>query len=344
MYRASARSRKQGLLRRLAAAMSRSSICSASRSTVATSTAWEMPGCAQVRGRLHTRSMAKRTLITIALSTVLLGSVATVSWGYRPATAMELNVIRRVVRKEWRSEARIPCPIGGSNTFHLDWAYISTIDPRYALAEVKDSGCTYTRGYFLRRPSKHSERWEVVARRLDSAQSCSSFTDSVPKRVVREFSIEGTRGNAGPVGPCMTPDVIDAAHIAQTIPTTAPLDATGPEDPEGGVYGFVHPRKFILAAVPVSFGFETHNARWRNWGSREAIGTGTAEFNVIMSPPQRVTFTLTLSGRRLITCSSGDNHYSYEKVTIHIPNYEGEHETFSENMHPGCSHLEPGLP
>lgn len=288
--------------------------------------------------------MAKRTLITMALSTALLGSVATVSWGYRPATATELSVIRLVVRKEWRSEATIPCPIGGSNTFHLDWAYVSTVDPRYALVEVKDSGCTYTTGYFLRRPSTHSERWAVVARRLDSAQSCSNFTARVPKRVLREFSIEGTRGNTGPVGLCVTPDLLDAAHTARTIPTTAPLDATGPEDPEGGVYGFVHPREFALAVVPFSFAFEAHNTRWHGWGSRQAIGIGAAEFNVIMSPPQQVTFTLTLSKRRLITCSSGETHYSYEKVTIHIPDYEGEHETFSENMHPGCSHLEPGLP
>jgi hypothetical protein len=157
--------------------------------------------------------MAKPTLIAIALSTALLGSAATVSWGYRPATATELSVIRRVVRKEWRSEAMIPCPIGGSNTFHLDWAYVSTVDPRYALAEVKDSGCTYTTGYFVRRRSTHSERWAVVARRLDSAQSCSNFTASVPKRVLREFSIEGTRRDTGPVGLCVTPDVVEAAHM-----------------------------------------------------------------------------------------------------------------------------------
>jgi hypothetical protein len=168
--------------------------------------------------------MAKPTLVTIALSTALLGSVATVSWGYRPATATELSVIRRVVRKEWRSEATIPCPTGGSDTFHLDWAYVSTVDPRYALVEIKDSGCTYTTGYFLRRPSTHSERWTVVVRRLDSAQSCSEFTAHVPKRVVREFSIEGTRGNTGPVGLCVTPDVVEAAHIARTIPTTTPAD------------------------------------------------------------------------------------------------------------------------
>src|ERR1039458_7583874 len=122
------------------------------------------PRTTRVGRTLRPRSMAKPTLIAIALSTALLGSAATVSWGYRPATATELSVIRRVVRKEWRSEAMIPCPIGGSNTFHLDWAYVSTVDPRYALAEVKDSGCTYTTGYFVRRRSTHSERWAVVDR------------------------------------------------------------------------------------------------------------------------------------------------------------------------------------
>ncbi len=123
------------------------------------------------------------------------------------------------------------------------------------------------------------------------------------------------------------------------LPTTAPLNATGPEDPEGGVYGLIRPRRFMLAAVPFSFGFTTGDARWFGWGSPAAIGRGDAEFNVIMSLPKRVSYTMVLSRRRLIRCQASRDHYSYEKVAIHIPDYAGTREDFSEPMHAGCSSL-----
>ena len=146
-----------------------------------------------------------------------------------------------------------------------------------------------------------------------------------------------------PRRPTSRPPALGAASAASGWLTTAPLDATGPEDPEGGVYGLVHPRQFMLAAVPVSFGFTTSDARWTDWGSSVATGTGKAEFNVIMSSPEDVSYTLTLSRRVLIRCVAGRDHYSYETVRVLIPDYMGSREEFSEQMHAGCSRLRSPL-
>jgi hypothetical protein len=100
----------------------------------------------------------------------------------------------------------------------------------------------------------------------------------------------------------------------------------------------------MLAVVPFSFGFTTGDAHWRGWGSSVATGTGKAEFNVIMTSPERVSYTLTLSRRRLIRCAAGREHYSYEKVVVRIPDYMGIREDFSERMHAGCSRLRTSLP
>jgi hypothetical protein len=210
---------------------------------------------------------------------------------------------------------------------------------------VKDSGCTYTTGYFVRRPSGRSERWRVVARQIDSAQACWYFIRRLPRRMLREFSIGGLSGYQSGVGLCVTfaagYGVI--AEPARRLPTTAPLDATGPEDPEGGVYGLIHPRRFTLAVVPFSFGFRTSDAHWRGWGTPAATGTGNAEFNVIMSSSERVSYRLILSHRRLIKCRAGRDHYSYEKVAILMADYRGAREDFAERMHVGCSPRPTGL-
>lgn len=140
----------------------------------------------------------------LPIAMVVILTVVPVSAAYRPANKAETRVIRRVVAKAWHREATIPCPTGGGDSFHFYWASISTVDPHFALTEIKDSGCTYTRGYFLRRRSRHSRRWQIIRRRLDNAQSCSYFRRSVPEAVLREFAIEGLVGqhNTGPLGLC----------------------------------------------------------------------------------------------------------------------------------------------
>jgi hypothetical protein len=114
---------------------------------------------------------------------------------FTPATGTQRSAILNVVREEWRSEVPSPCPadIGGPILFHPNWARISSIYPEFAYARIKDDGCTYTTGYVLQRPAPHSHDWHVVARQLDSAQSCTEFR-AVNGAVLNEFGIEGNTG------------------------------------------------------------------------------------------------------------------------------------------------------
>lgn len=207
------------------------------------------------------------------------------------------------------------------------------------LASIKDSGCTFTVGYFLRRPTSRSKRWSVVLNEPDSAQPCSYFKSRVPSRVLREFAITGVTGPKGGVGLCANADVARRAGSARALATTAPVEAAGPNDPAGGAFGLVRPRRFAIVVVPFSWGFLTADTRWRGWGSPTATGTGTARFSVIMTTGQKVAFTLILSRRQFVACAGRRSHYSYEKQTVHMPDYRGSAENFSVPMHAGCRQL-----
>jgi hypothetical protein len=135
--------------------------------------------------------------------------IASAAWpsgpaaAYTIATRAQRDAIVSVVHAKWLSEVPTPCPaaVGGPTVFHVQSARVSSINPDYALATVEDDGCTYTTGYFLSRPTTQSNSWRVVARQLDSAQSCSGFR-SVPGPVLVEFSIEGTTGSQGDLALC----------------------------------------------------------------------------------------------------------------------------------------------
>jgi hypothetical protein len=107
-----------------------------------------------------------------------------------------------VVKRQWDGDATHPCPIGGPESFVLRGASISTADPRFAQASIDGTGCAFTLGYALRRPSKHGGGWRIFEKLLDSAQDCHSVRRHVPKSVIRDFGIEGILGSNRGIGKC----------------------------------------------------------------------------------------------------------------------------------------------
>jgi hypothetical protein len=151
------------------------------------------PICFNRRTPREGRRAARATKLALCLAAF--SWAASSAAAFTPATGAQRSVILNVVREEWRSEVPSPCPadIGGPTIFHVNWARVSSIYPEFAYTSVKDDGCTYTVGYVLRRPDTRSRDWHVVARQLDSAQSCSEF-HAVNGAVLNEFGIEGNTG------------------------------------------------------------------------------------------------------------------------------------------------------
>jgi hypothetical protein len=160
----------------------------------------------------------------VSIAVIVLPAVAR---GYATATGLQRRAITDVVRNKWRSEVPHPCPpdVGGPTVFHLDSARISSIYPRYAFARVRDDGCTYTTGYFLKRSSLHGIRWLVLARQIDSGQTCSDFA-AVPGPVLVEFSIEEVRGSGDQqlCGRKTGPPFCDQFGAAYAVNTTCAVE------------------------------------------------------------------------------------------------------------------------
>jgi hypothetical protein len=154
---------------------------------------------AQTKGRVMGRR-DRRTAWLAALAIGIIGAAwaSALAGAYTTATGAQRAAILGVAHAKWRSQVPTPCPadVGGPTVFHMYWARVSSIDPLYAMASVKDDGCTYTIGYVLSRPTMHSNRWRVAAVLHDSAEFCSDF-HSVPGAVLNEFSIEGAIRGAG---------------------------------------------------------------------------------------------------------------------------------------------------
>ena len=138
--------------------------------------------------------------LTLASLTLLV--LSPTAGAFRPATAAQRHAIRRVVKRQWDSDATHPCPIGDPESFVFRGASISTADPRFAQASINDTGCTFTLGYILRRPSKHGGGWRIVEKLLDSAQECRSLRRRVPESVIQDFGHEGILGSNRGIGRC----------------------------------------------------------------------------------------------------------------------------------------------
>jgi len=139
---------------------------------------------------VHGRQRVGVVIVVIALC----GSMASTVAAYTTATRTQRAAIRRVVYARWRSLVPSDCPsqVGGPKVFTMFSARVSSLDLRYAFASVRDDGCTFTIGYFVRRPTTGSNRWRVVVGEADSAQDCSEYRQ-VPGPVLREFAIEGVK-------------------------------------------------------------------------------------------------------------------------------------------------------
>jgi hypothetical protein len=127
---------------------------------------------------------------------------------------------------------------------------------------------------------------------------------------------------------------------ASAAPTTAPFEAAGSEDPNGGSYGMVAPRRFGLVPIPDSWEFGTDDARWRRWGTATATATGTGYVTIIMTPHgYHARYALTLSRRRYIRCLNGRSHYSYEVMTLKFPDDNRLDFRLPIKLHAGCRQL-----
>lgn len=187
---------------------------------------------ADVKGR-HQRTA---WLATVVLGIVALAWAAASATAYTTATGRQRSAILNAVNDQWRLEVANPCPagIGGPIVFHMNWARVSSIYPEYAYASVRDDGCTYTTGYFLRRSNMHSEEWHFVTRQLDSAQSCSEFRP-VPGPVLNEFGVEGNMGGEGELhlcGPTTGRPWCEQFDVAYAVNTTCAV-----EERVAGLYG-----------------------------------------------------------------------------------------------------------
>jgi hypothetical protein len=104
--------------------------------------------------------------------------------GGQTAAAMRSAVIHSVPTNSCNSGDKL---ILGSE-------YLSTTNARFGFVSATDNSCTYAFGYFVERPNTHSQSWRIAVIFADSAETCSYFTSKLPRSVVKEFRIEGTRG------------------------------------------------------------------------------------------------------------------------------------------------------
>jgi hypothetical protein len=137
------------------------------------------------------RPRVRRVAACAGLAAVLtLLATTAVATAERPATAVESRAIRTVLLKNWRTNC-------GSRPFSYRGAHVSAVDARFAIGSIVDNTCTYTFGFFLRRPSVRSESWRIILGFGDSAEPCSEFTRVMPERVVRDFKLEGASTTSG---------------------------------------------------------------------------------------------------------------------------------------------------
>lgn len=128
-----------------------------------------------------------------------------------------------------------------------------------------------------------------------------------------------------------------AQVLANAIPTTMSFETVGGSDPEGGSYGQIMPHAFMLTDIPYSYALEAHGVQWGGWGAPTAQGHGRGVFHVIMTGSENVSFTITLSRRRLIRCARA-THFAYTRLRLDISEFNGVRpEIINDVSHPGCT-------
>ena len=119
---------------------------------------------------------------------------------YVRAPRAERTAIERTVR-DWWYQQRHACL--GSDRLGFRGALVSAVDRRYAEALTDDNSCTYSFGYFVRRPRRVGGNWKVIGASSDNAQKCSYYASFLPQKVMAEFKVTGVRTSSGPLVRCV---------------------------------------------------------------------------------------------------------------------------------------------
>ncbi len=162
-------------------------------------------------------SCIRHKLFRTVLAVIASACLASAASAYRPANP---GARRAIVRAVLAKIGTHPC---GPQPPVVD-ARISTTDGDYALANVtvpvrdleliekhikehkvlrkvcEDAGLPL--GFFLKRPTVHSNKWKIVVALQNSAQDCSEITPYVPGPVLHEFHIEGIPNGSQTLGEC----------------------------------------------------------------------------------------------------------------------------------------------
>jgi hypothetical protein len=143
--------------------------------------------------------------LNIAVVVGVLAGLGTLMWvpgagAYLRASGSERAAIDRTVR-DWWYQQRHACL--GSDRLVFRAALVSSIDRRYAEAVTDDNSCTYSFGYFVRRPRRVGDNWKVIGASSDNAQKCSYYASFLPRKVMAEFKVTGVRKSSGPLVRCV---------------------------------------------------------------------------------------------------------------------------------------------
>jgi hypothetical protein len=133
----------------------------------------------------------KTALGTTTVVAALVASLATAEAARQP-TPPEARAIERAALRACDGHG----PPGSSCEFH--GARVSTRDPHFAWADVTTDGFS---GALLKRPSKGTAHFHVIATQGGGIELCSKWRKQAPKRVLADLHVVGLRGN-GSTGRC----------------------------------------------------------------------------------------------------------------------------------------------
>lgn len=133
----------------------------------------------------------KAALAMASVIALLVASLATAEAARQP-TAPEAQAIERAALRACDGHG----PPGSTCEFH--GARVSTRDPHFAWADVTTDGFS---GALLKRPTKASTHFHVVAIQGGGVELCSKWRRQAPSRVLADLHVVGLRGN-GSAGRC----------------------------------------------------------------------------------------------------------------------------------------------
>jgi hypothetical protein len=121
--------------------------------------------------------------ISLALTLLATLAIAAPAAADRKATKAERAAIKPVVFDVCDSSAG-PCRFHG--------ARISTANPRFAWANATNEGFS---GALMKRPTRRSRQWRVVATQGGGIGECSYWRKHAPRAVLRDLRIKGLVGD-----------------------------------------------------------------------------------------------------------------------------------------------------